>query len=150
MILDDLKNAKTYFSLHKSFQLAFEYLQQTNFSQVENGKYPLDGENVFAVVNRYETHHVQEPKWEAHRKYIDIQYIASGFEQIGVEDISEVPPLTEYDEEKDVRFFIGDGKHFPLAEKTFAIIFPHEVHLPGIAGTQKSEVLKVVVKVKVV
>jgi len=149
MILDDLINAEIYFSLHKSFRLAFEYLQQTDFSQVENGKYKLDGENVFAIVNRYETHHAQEPKWEAHRKYIDIQFVASGFEQIGIEDISQSPPLTEYDEEKDVRLFIGDGNHFLLSEKRFVIIYPHEVHLPGIAGKQKSKVLKVVVKVRV-
>jgi len=149
MVVDNLQNASLYFGLHKNFQLAFEYLQKTDFSQVENGKYELDGENVFAIVNRYETHFAEELKWEAHRKYIDIQFVSKGFEQIGIEDINEVPPLTEYDEENDVRFFIGGGNHFPLIEKTFAIIFPHEVHKPGIAITKKSEVLKVVIKVKV-
>ncbi|MFA4924796.1 MAG: YhcH/YjgK/YiaL family protein, partial [Ignavibacteriaceae bacterium] len=92
----------------------------------------------------------EELKWEAHRKYIDIQFVSKGFEQIGIEDINKVPHLTEYDKEKDVQFFIGGGNHFPLIEKTFAIIFPHEVHKPGIAITKKSEVIKVVIKVRVV
>jgi YhcH/YjgK/YiaL family protein len=149
MVIDNLQNASLYFGLRKNFQLAFEYLQQTDFSQAANGKYELYDENVFAIVNRYETHSAEELKWEAHRKYIDVQFVASGFEQIGIVDIGEVSPVTEYDEKNDVQFFTGEGKQFPLNEKTFAIIFPHEVHKPGIADKVNSSILKVVVKVKV-
>lgn len=150
MVIDNLQNAFLYFGLRKNFQLAFEYLQQTDFSQIKNGKIELDGENVFAIVNRYETHSAEELKWEAHRKYIDVQFVASGFEQIGIVDIGEMSPATEYDEKNDVQFFTGEGKQFPLNEKTFTIIFPHEVHKPGIADEERNtQVLKVVIKVKV-
>jgi len=149
MIADNIKNAATYFSSHKHFQFALEYLQRTDFSQLANGKYELDGENAFAIVNRYDTHNADELKWEAHRKYIDIQFLASGFEQVGIEQIERFIPATEYDDAKDVQFFSGGGNSFKLNEKEFVIIFPHEVHKPGILLNEKTSVTKVVIKVKV-
>lgn len=150
MIIDNLRNASLCFGFHKNFRVAFEYLLRTDFTHVENGKYPLDGENVFAIVNRYETKSEDELKWEGHRKYIDIQFVASGDEQIGIVEIGKMSTATEYDETKDVQFFSGEGEFFALGEKTFAIIFPHEVHKPGITAEGNSAVLKVVIKVRVI
>ena len=149
MVIDDLRNASLCFGMHKNFRTAFDYLLRTDFTHVANGKYPLDGENVFAIVNRYETQSAEELKWEAHRKYIDIQFVASGDEQIGIVEIGKMTTATEYDETKDVQFFSGEGEFFALGEKMFAIIFPHEVHKPGIAVDGTSQVLKVVIKVRV-
>jgi len=148
MISDTLSNAPFYCNLHKSFRLAFDYLQQTDFSNIENGKIELDGENVFAIVNRYNTHSAEELKWEAHRKYIDVQFIASGNEHVGIVDIGEMSSSSEYDDGKDVQFFEGAGEHFHLREKMFAVIFPHEVHKPGITSAERAHVLKVVIKVR--
>lgn len=149
MVIDDLRNASLCFGMHKYFRTAFDYLLRTDFTHVANGKYPLDGENVFAIVNRYEPQSAEELKWEAHRKYIDIQFVASGFEEIGIVEIGEMTHTTDYDEMGDVQFFKGTGEHYHLGEKMFAVIFPHEVHKPGIAVEGNSVVLKVVIKVRV-
>ena len=149
MVIDNLRNASSCFGMHKSFRIVFEYLLKTDFTYIDNGKYLLDGENVFAIVNRYETHSADELKWEAHRKYIDIQFVASGDEQIGVVNIGEMSPSTVYDETKDVQFFKGTGEPYHLGEKMFAVIFPNEVHKPGISVEENSSVVKVVIKVRV-
>jgi len=149
MVIDDLRNASLCFGMHKNFRTAFDYLLRTDFTHVANGKYPLDGENVFAIVNRYEPQSAEELKWEGHRKYIDIQFVASGFEEIGIVGIGEMTHTTDYDEMNDVQFFKGTGEHYHLGEKMFAVIFPHEVHKPGIAVDGTSQVLKVVIKVRV-
>lgn len=149
MVIDNLRNASLCFGMHKNFRMAFDYLLRTDFTHVANGKYPLDGENVFVIVNRYETQSADELKWEAHRKYIDIQFVASGFEAIGIVGIGEMTHTTDYDEINDVQFFKGTGEHYHLGEKMFGVIFPHEVHKPGISVNGNSQVLKVVIKVRV-
>ena len=44
-------------------------------------------------------------KFEAHKKYIDIQFIISGRERIGYADIATLEPDTEYDAETDAAFY---------------------------------------------
>ncbi len=51
MILDTLANAQRYHGLGPKFVKAFGYLQQTDFSLVEKGKYTIDGEDIFTIVN---------------------------------------------------------------------------------------------------
>jgi len=148
MILDSLQNARLYEKMHPSFPKAFEYLINTDFSVLENGKYEIEGNTIFAMVNRYETKPAESLKWEAHKKYIDIQLVVSGEEKIGVQAREKMNPVTDYDGETDVYFFEGGGNTFVLSENTFAVIFPHEAHKPGILLHETSSVKKIVVKVK--
>ena len=72
MVLDVLENKERYYSLHKNFKDAFDFLEKSLKSNPEPGKYELKGDDLFAVVQAYET--AEDSKWEAHRKYIDIQF----------------------------------------------------------------------------
>ena len=82
MIYDDLSNAKTYQHVKPGIGLALEYVRKTDFANVANGKYELDGANVFAMVQRYRTRRIAEAIWESHRKYIDVQFVFQGEEQL--------------------------------------------------------------------
>lgn len=147
MILDNIKNASLYYNLSERIQLGLKYLQETDLSKLEPGKYEIDGTNVYAAVSSYETRTMDLVKWEAHKKYIDIQYIIEGTEKMGYSYITEMNSPTEYNEAKDVLFYQGNGDFVTVRSGNFAIFFPEDVHAPNMAVDTPSAVKKVVVKV---
>ncbi len=149
MILDYLKNASLYSSLAPRIEAAFHYLSTTDFTNVALGKYEIDGENLFAIVNEYETKDSHEAKLEAHRKYIDIHYILSGSEYMATTFLTDQVPTKEYDDQDDYMLFSCASTPQLLTPGMFALLYPHDIHLPGMHLTEKSFVRKVVVKIMV-
>jgi YhcH/YjgK/YiaL family protein len=149
MILDQLKNAKLYFSLGERISKALQYLETTNFSNLEPGRYDIDGDNIYAMISVYNTKPLSSTKWEAHKKYIDVQYVFSGKEKMGVTSPDKVIPIEEYSVNNDCTIYKGDGNFIYVDEGSFAIFFPTDIHMPGISINIPKEVAKVVVKVKI-
>ena len=149
MIFDQLKNASLYFPLGERIQKALEYLKNTDFSNIEPGKYEIDGEDVYAVVSQYDTKPVTSGKWEAHKKYLDIQYVLEGKEKIGYSFSNKTIVTQEYDDYKDIMFLKGEGSFLTVETGYFTLLFPSDIHMPGIAINISTPVKKVVVKVKV-
>ena len=148
MIVDTLRNTDVYAAMHERIALALDFLKTTDFSKLPDGRIEIDGDDVFAMAQSYTTRPLEDSKWEAHRKYIDVQFIVSGIEKIGVAKTDSLSPLADYDEEGDCRFYEGDGVFPTLAEGDFAIFHPWDAHMPGVACDSPSEVRKVVVKIK--
>ena len=149
MIIDKLTNSQFYSGLGERINRAFDYLKNTNFAQMELGKYEIDGDNIFALVNEYITKDESEGKLEAHKKYIDVQFVAKGKELMGYAPLDNQQVIDEYNEQNDITFFSGEKSFTQVDEGMFAIFFPTDIHLPGIKLTEKSYVKKVVIKVKV-
>jgi len=149
MILDQLKNARLYFSTGERISKALQYLRSTDFSILEPGRYDIDGENIYALVSVYNTKPLSSAKWEAHKKYIDIQYVASGKEKMGVTSSDKVIPLEDYSENNDCTIYKGDGNYILVDEGSFAVFFPTDIHMPGLSINLPKEIKKVVIKVKV-
>lgn len=149
MITDHIRNAALYYGLGPRLGQALRYLAETDFSRMAPGKIELDGSNLYAVISEYTTKPLSEGTWEAHRKYIDVQFLASGQEQIGVSALPELKPVATYDETKDFQLLEGAGWSFILKERAFAIFFTHDGHMPGIAVNAPALVKKIVVKVRV-
>ena len=147
MIFDSIKNISKYLNLDKKIQKGFDFITKNNLKNFENGRYEIDGKNIYANIQEYETK--EEGMFEAHRKYIDIQYVISGFEKIEVCEISELQEKIPYDKEKDLIFFEGNGSSLKLKEGYFAVFYPQDGHKPCITDENKSNVKKVVVKVSV-
>ena len=148
MIIDIIENSELYKSLHSRFTKAFAFISKTNFSKLDDGKYEIENEDIFAMVQEYNTKDKKDAKLEAHRKYIDIQYIHSGVELIGVATFKDQVPITD-DTVKDIAFYKGDASFIKLEAGMFAIFFPDDLHMPGIREAQSVKVKKVVVKVRV-
>lgn len=131
---------------------ALELLKQVDVMNLPNGKTPLDGENIFASVNTYETEPVTDRRPEKHFKYIDIQILGAGREAIGYTDVENVSDLTEDCRETNDVVFYGTTRkeNFVELEKgDFAIFFPWEVHRPNCwFGEGPETVKKIVVKVR--
>lgn len=149
MIKDRLTNAKVYYNLSDNMQKGLAWLEKTNLNGIENGKYEIDGDKVYASVQTYETK--EDAKYESHRKYIDIQYMIKGKEKIGVTDLSNCKTCIEYDSERDLEFYNINCKeeYLNLNENEFLIFYPQDAHKPSISIEKPSIVKKVVVKVAV-
>lgn len=147
MIIDQLSNVQTYENISANLQKAFDYMKNTDLDQLKEGKYPIDGDKVFAIVSEYETKSLEEGAWEAHRKYMDVQYIISGKEKMGYAPLNEMKTTVEYDEEKDILFLEGEGDFVTVKEGMFAIFAPNDVHMPCIKIGESQHIKKLIVKV---
>lgn len=148
MILDSLKNRGVYAGVDERLAMAFDFLSETDFSSFPDGKVELKGDEVFAIAQSYDSKPLEDAKWEAHRKYIDLQFIVEGVEKIGVAKVDSLIPITEYDDEGDCVLLEGSGDMFTLSAGDFAILHPWDAHMPGVALNTPSAVRKVVVKIK--
>ena len=149
MIIDKIENSGLYLNVGKRIAKAFEYINSTDFSGIEPGRYEIEDDNIFAIVNEYETKNVNDCVLEAHRKFIDIQYIYSGVELIGVAPLVDQIPTIEYDESKDCVFFNEETSFVKMTGGIFAVFFPEDLHMPGVKADSVSKVKKVVVKVRI-
>lgn len=129
-----------------------DYLQNTDFSLLECGKYEILGKDVYAIVQDYFSKPIEEGRFEAHRIYTDIQYVVEGEEQMGVADIGDFEEATEYDEQKDIVFLspkiICKSNFFRVKQGEFVIFEPEDAHMPSIAADKSDYIKKVVVKVR--
>lgn len=149
MILDNIKNCKKYEQLNRNFEKAFQFLKREDLGSLAVGKYEIDGENIFAMVQEYETKDLENAKYEAHKKYIDIQYLMEGAENMGYVPLDKLEVFSPYSEEKDFMLLTGETRLILLNQEEFFILFPEDAHMPGIFVKEKSKVKKVVVKVSV-
>ncbi len=149
MIIDRIGNAKLY-SKNKHLAKALEYLAKTDFQTLPAGSYELDGRKLYAGVGENNTRQWDAGAlFEAHRKYIDVQYIVSGIEKMGYAPIDHLQVVTPYDETKDAEMLKGTGDFLTAQPGMFLVFFPHDAHMPGLAADQPMKVKKVVVKIAV-
>ena len=147
MTVDLLSNWKLC-ATHPQLRRAFEFLTSQDVKAWPDGRLELDGDRIFALPQGYLTRPPSQCRWEAHRRYIDIQYILSGREAMGYAPLSTLKPTTDFDQAKDVGFYDGTGSIINVNAGMFAIFFPHDAHMPCLQVAHQPEpVRKVVVKV---
>lgn len=152
MIKDRIENSKAYESLGPGIAQALTYLRSTDFAKLQPGKHEIDDQRVFAIVQEYQPKPLSAAVWEAHHRYIDVQFVAQGTERMGHLSLLDGPKVTTpYDPQKDVVFYEPRGDLMMFTKGDFAIFTPQDVHAPGLAIDKPdgSRVLKVVVKVRV-
>lgn len=148
MILDRIEQANLYASLSPHFAKAFAFLRQDSLTELAEGRHDIDGENIYAVVLKGTGTDRSQTKLEVHRKYIDIQYLVAGCDDIGWKNYSLCKsPNGDYDSVNDLGLLEDRPTAWvSLCPGDFAILFPEDAHAPG-AGD--GELHKVVVKVAV-
>ena len=149
MIFDSIENAELYFGLGERIKLALEFIKNTDFKSIKEETIEIDGKNVFAMIQKYNTRNTEDAKWESHRKYIDIQYMIDGAENMGFVLSDYLDIIEDYNEEKDVEFLEGLGDYVQVNEGEFVVFFPDDAHMPGIKIKENEMVHKVVIKVAV-
>ena len=150
MIADSLMHAARYYPLHPLFRPAFEYLRRFPHG-APDGRHPIDGDRLYALPQTYETSPRMEKAFEAHRRFIDIQFVLLGEEVIFHAPAERLEVSVPYHDERDVVFFrdpVGASPTF-LRAGDFGIYFPHDAHKPGCLYTAPVAVRKIVIKVAV-
>ncbi len=147
MILDALSNAAVYAPLHPLFAEGFRFIREQG-QQAPIGRYELTG-GAYALVQEYDTKPAEGAKFEAHRRFIDIQFVASGAEVIYYANLAQMK-ADAYVPEKDYVGLEGSGSALQLSQGDFAIFYPQDAHLPSRVTTAGPQpVRKVVVKIPV-
>lgn len=147
MVIDDLKNAELYAGLGEDLNTALHFLRQTDFSGMGPGRIEIDGDRIFALVQQYTTETPVACSFEAHRRYIDVQYVAAGRERMLYANAGDLAEEKPYDQEGDYTLLAGDGSSLICREGMFAAFFPEDAHAPGLMAAGPEPVKKVVVKV---
>jgi YhcH/YjgK/YiaL family protein len=148
MIIDHIDNSYLYHVLNPRIRRAFDYIHQVDLSSAGVGRYEIDGENLYAIVQQYNTKPKEAGVWEAHRRYIDLHYVIQGAEKIGYADLSRLTQ-GEYDESKDFLPLYGEGEFLSLENGDFVLLMPQDAHMPGIAIDALLPVKKMVIKILV-
>jgi YhcH/YjgK/YiaL family protein len=143
--------AVSYFKNKERWEKAFNFLKNTDLSKLELKRYDIDGDNLFATVSEYTSKNEDAAKFEAHRKYIDLQYVISGKEVMNIAPLTSIEEvITPYDDKKDIEFVtVSKVVNYKASPSNFFIFFPTDVHRPGLKDGANAQVRKIVIKVKV-
>lgn len=148
MIYDSIENAHIYMGSSKDLDLTLNYLCQTDFAKMSAGRYELDGDRVYVMIQDYETTSPDDERWEAHQNYADVQFLFLGREDIGVAPRKSLIPVTEYNKAEDCTFMRGHGALIELNPGYFVVLWPDDAHMPGRTLKDAETVRKVVIKIK--
>ena len=144
MIICPWKDIKKYAPLLPGIEEAFDAVNA--LTDYEAKTYPLSNDNRFFVaVGTTKAPDVAE----AHRKYLDIQYIVKGQEVVGWADLADCTIQGEFNEEKDIGKYTGDFEYITINEGICYVAFPEDAHMPGRHLDVPNDFVKVVVKLKV-
>jgi len=152
MIATDLSHAEEQAALTPGLRLALAFLGRADLAALPDGAVEIDGERVFALVQRYDTVETDAPLFEAHRRYIDVQFVVSGREVIGWAPLPQLHVIEEYDAAKDACFgtvAASEVTAVQLRAGQLVILRPEHAHAPKLAAGGPSPVHKIVVKVAV-
>lgn len=143
--------AISYYNHQERWDKVFKFLKDNDLSSLELKRYDIDGTEVYAPVSEYMSKSKDVARYEAHKKYIDLQYVISGKELIGVAPMSALKEVTEeYNETKDIFFMtVNNPVERPANPDRFFLFFPDDLHCPGMMDGDSTMVKKVVVKILV-
>ena len=152
MIFDKIDNISDYFEELPLLKKVEDFVVDFKNGKLADGTYEIDGKRVFAKVQSYRTRQqTHEMMFEAHKKYIDLQYIVNGIEKIRWARLDSVDLVEEkYSTGGDIAFYEGDAMFdFTLTKGTFLLLYPEDAHLPGLSAQKDVNVRKIVFKIQV-
>ena len=129
---------------------AVDFLKSHDLKTLDNGKYEIDGKNVYANVMEYDTVPWEEAKYESHKNYTDIQYIIEGCEVMTYAPVDQLKVSVPYNAEKDAALYDNSvaGLRIPVHAGEFVVFCPWDGHKPKAADGAPAQVKKIVVKIK--
>ncbi len=152
MIFDKIENISDYFEELPLLKKVEDFVVDFKNGKLADGTYEIDGKRVFAMLQSYRTRQqTHEMMFEAHKKYIDLQYIVNGIEKIRWARLDSVDLVEEkYSTGGDIAFYEGDAMFdFTLTKGTFLLLYPEDAHLPGLSAQKDVNVRKIVFKIQV-
>jgi biofilm protein TabA len=140
---------KQYHANKAVWDKAFLFTKENDLDTISVGKHIIDGDNAYASITEAPSKELDKASWESHQKYIDLQYVIRGKEQIAVVPIGMAKVTKPYDAAKDVANYTAEGTFYTANPGTFFLFFPEDVHRPNIKVAGFDVVKKMVIKIKV-
>lgn len=130
MIIDTISNAHRYVNLHPLFASVFSYINTTNLIDLTLGKHPILGDDLFVIIERVHGRAKESTQLECHRKYIDIQLVLNGVDEMGWKPLADCTnPIDIYNKAHDVQLFNSmPSVWLPTPANSFCIFFPEDAH----------------------
>ena len=151
MIVTDLEHATDQIILTEGIKKGLDFLKNTRLEDLPDGRTDIDGDNVFALVQSYKSRmEHQKPKFELHRRYVDIQYIVSGAEIMGWAPHEMFTQTNPYNEESDVMLGTipaGEWTSVLFPAGRVIVLYPTDAHASGLAVDQPEDVKKALIKI---
>lgn len=149
MIVDSIANASLYFGVNKDFAKVFEVLKSLDGNTPE-GKIVLDDGKVWVNVQYFgDKAPSADPKFEEHRKFIDIHYIVDGAEKFGYSNLDRLTVTVPYSEERDVEFSKGEISEVILKSGDFLVTYPQDAHIPNMVKLTDGKMVRAVAKIRI-
>ena len=149
MVYDNIKNIENYTQGNDLVAEAMRIIKKLDLEALEVGKYPVDGDKLYYMIQQYDSHKWEDGKFETHDHHIDIQLVIKGEETITFAERKDLTEKAPYNDVKDVTFYDDSvrGKDFILRDGDFMILEPNDGHKPGNCIADPSPVKKLVFKV---
>lgn len=147
--IDKIQFAKQYHLNKALWDKAFAFLKETDLQTLTPGRHAIDGDNVYGLVSEVPTKDYDKTAFESHKRYIDLQFVISGEENMGVAPLADVTLDKPYNERSDIMFYTGEGKIYTVPQNSFLIFFPSDAHRPNITPGGNKVVKKIVIKILV-
>ena len=148
MIIDKLFNINNNYNFNKSLSTALDYLKEHDLKSISDGVHEIHSKDIYLIASEYFTKSSEECFLEGHKRYIDVQYVVSGYEWIGYTPFENQDVVRKYDSENDYVLYKGDASFVKLEAGMFAVFYPNDLHMPG-TGSENNKVKKIVIKVKI-
>jgi YhcH/YjgK/YiaL family protein len=152
VIATDLAHAERQLPPTPGLRRALAFLARADLADLPDGRVAIDGERVFALVQRYTTVQTDAPRFEAHRRYCDVQFVVAGQEIIGWAPLERLQVTEPYDATREACFgtvAAADVTGLRLGAGQFVVLYPEDAHAPKLAAGSAGQVVKIVVKVAV-
>lgn len=148
-LIGKISESDKFYALHPLFPKAFEFLKRPDLCDLPLGRYDIDGDKCFVLIQEVELKPLSERKLETHRKYIDIQTPLTGVESIGLAIMTAEAQSLEFNVEKDFVLYDGESKPVTLLPGEFAVFFPPlDAHAPCcMVQNGPTKIKKAVVKI---
>ena len=149
MISDKIENLNRYAAAIPALGAVAGFLAKNDAASLAPGRHEV-ADGVFVNVEEYAPG--DNSLFEAHREYIDLQYLVAGDEEIDVINLGDGVPEKEYSPEIDASF-CRESADAPIAKLfvfagSFAIFEPRDAHRPGMKY-RADHVKKLIFKIKV-
>ena len=150
MIIGEMRSKDYYLGIHPKMKQAFDFLEACFTHDLEPGHHEIDGEDLYALVFHYDPQEKENPRYETHDRYIDIQCMVTGSEYHWYLPRCDLQEGTAYQADKDITFypFAGEGSRLAVKPGDFTIFFPQDGHLAGMTDGSENACTRVVVKIK--
>ncbi len=125
MIIDRVENMEYYESILPGLKNGLKTLRELPSREV--GRYEFEGG--FLMIQEGDTKPMDEGTFEAHRKYVDVQIMLEGCEELAWEEYSKLDSVIPYNEEKDQERLDGAKNHrILISDGMFFAAFPQDGH----------------------